>query len=121
MDASRYTREALLEREQALIDALLVRFKNIIELTALPEHDVSKEVAAAQSFQIEVETAALIRAAEDLLKLTRELKEMWLFGPIRGLGEGQDETKIDEDAKKAGEMVQALLSMQEKKQAEKQA
>jgi hypothetical protein len=50
-----------------------------------------------------------VRAAEDLLQLTRELKEMWLFGPMRGIGEGEGEGKIDEDSKTVGEMVEALL------------
>jgi len=50
-----------------------------------------------------------VRAAEDLLQLTRELKEMWLFGPLRGIGEGEGEGKMDEDSKKVGEMVEALL------------
>ncbi|PMD21051.1 hypothetical protein NA56DRAFT_645784 [Hyaloscypha hepaticicola] len=58
---------------------------------------------------MEVESSALVRAAEDLLQLTRELKEMWLFGPLRGIGEGEGEGKIDEDSKKVGEMVDTLL------------
>jgi len=112
MDASQRTSDALLDREQSLIDALLVRFKNIVELAPLPNGVVTKEVAAAQAFQMEVETAALIRAAEDLLRLTRELKEMWLFGPLRGLGEGEEEGGMEDDAKKVGEMVEALLKRQ---------
>ncbi len=62
-----------------------------------------------------------IRAAEDLLKLTRELKEMWLFGKIRDVGGDQDESKIDEDAKKVGEMVDALMALHQGKPAEKEA
>jgi hypothetical protein len=41
--------------------------------------------------------------------LTRELKEMWLFGPLRGIGEGEGEGKMDDDSKKVGEMVDTLL------------
>jgi hypothetical protein len=50
----------LLEREQILIDALLIRFRNIVELTPIPDGEVTKEAAAAQSFQTQVETAALV-------------------------------------------------------------
>ena len=50
-----------------------------------------------------------VRAAEDLLQLTRELKEMWLFGPLRGIGEGEGEGKMDDDSQKVGVMVDALL------------
>jgi hypothetical protein len=34
---------------------------------------------------------------------------MWLFGPLRGIGEGEGEDKMEEDSKKVGEMVEALL------------
>jgi hypothetical protein len=37
---------------------------------------------------------------------------MWLVGPLRGLGEGEAEMqkKMDEDARKVGEMVEELLT-----------
>ena len=41
--------------------------------------------------------------------MTRELKEMWLFGPLRGIGDGEGEGKMDEDSQKVGKMVEALL------------
>ncbi len=41
--------------------------------------------------------------------MTRELKEMWLFGPLRGIGEGEGEGSMDENSKKVGEMIEALL------------
>lgn len=50
----------LMEREQGLIDAMLLRFKNIVELAATNKGDVTMEVAAAQAFQTNVETQALV-------------------------------------------------------------
>lgn len=50
-----------------------------------------------------------VQAAEDLLQLTRELKELWLAGPLRELGEDEETGKMAEDAKKVGEMVNGLL------------
>lgn len=50
----------LLEREQTLVDALLLRFRNITELAPLPEGNESKEATAAQTFQLKVETAGLV-------------------------------------------------------------
>jgi hypothetical protein len=41
--------------------------------------------------------------------LTRELKEMWLFGPLRGIGEGEGEGKMDEDSKQVGAIVDTIL------------
>jgi hypothetical protein len=54
-----------------------------------------------------------ITAAEELLMFSRELKELWLFGQLRDLGEGEGEGDIEENAKKVGEMVQALQGAQE--------
>jgi hypothetical protein len=50
-----------------------------------------------------------VKAAEDLMALTRELKELWLFGQL-DLRYGQDETtKADEDAQTVGKAVQDVL------------
>jgi len=51
----------LLDRQNRSVAALLTRFKNIISLAALPAGDgFTKEVAAAEAFQMEVETNALV-------------------------------------------------------------
>jgi hypothetical protein len=42
--------------------------------------------------------------------LTRELKELWLGGPLRKIGEGEGEGKIDVDSKRVGELVESILS-----------
>ncbi|BFZ62007.1 hypothetical protein YB2330_003086 [Saitoella coloradoensis] len=41
-----------------------------------------RQTTATECYQIEANTASLIRAAEDLLSLTRELKEEWLLGDV---------------------------------------
>ena len=41
--------------------------------------------------------------------MTRELKEMWLFGPLRGVGEGEDDAKMEDDAKQVQERIEQLL------------
>jgi hypothetical protein len=129
----------LLEREQTLVDALLLRFRNITELAPLPEGNESKEATAAQTFQLKVETAGLvsshsplilrsllyvtititnstkIHAAEDLMSLTRELKEMWLFGPLRSLNEGEARAnaQIGEDATAVANLIDSLTKKNE--------
>jgi hypothetical protein len=49
--------------------------------------------------------------------LSRELKELWLFGPLRGIGEGEGEGKIDEDAAKVGEILEGKLRADAEKSA----
>ncbi len=55
-----------------------------------------------------------IRAAEDILSLTRSLKEAWLFGQLNTLGESKVALKTDEDAKAVAEGLRSLLNGQEK-------
>lgn len=55
-----------------------------------------------------------IRAAEDILSLTRSLKEAWLFGQLNTLGESQVATKTDGDAKAVAEGLETLLKGREK-------
>ncbi|KUJ07084.1 uncharacterized protein LY89DRAFT_691891 [Mollisia scopiformis] len=110
MEGAQQTTSGLIDRENATIAELLTRFLNLVKLAASPvEEGATKEVAAAQAFEMECESSALVRASEDLLQLTRELKELWLFGPLRGIKEGEGEGKMDEDSIKVGEMVEALL------------
>jgi hypothetical protein len=59
----------LLEREQTLVDALLLRYKNIADLAPLPGHGDIKEVTAAQSFQLKVETAALVSYLPSIISI----------------------------------------------------
>ena len=37
---------------------------------------------ALQQFQLDVESTALVRAAEEIMMLTRSMKDVWLFGGL---------------------------------------
>ncbi|TQS35002.1 hypothetical protein Golomagni_04591 [Golovinomyces magnicellulatus] len=118
-----FTTRILIDRKERLVAELLTRFKNLVILACSPsEGGAGKEVAAAQAFHMEVESTALvwenrdfslvfsrIRATEDLHRLVRQLKEMWLFGPLKGVGEGEYEGKIDEDSVRVGELLESLI------------
>ncbi|KAI6245110.1 hypothetical protein HI914_06408 [Erysiphe necator] len=113
------------DRKERLVAELLTRFKNLATLACSPtEKGASKEVAAAQAFQMEVESTALltmtniipltweslqVRATEDLHRLVRELKEMWLFGTLKETDEGKNESTIDDDSAKVGELLNGLI------------
>ncbi|TGZ83877.1 hypothetical protein EX30DRAFT_361873 [Ascodesmis nigricans] len=78
------------------IEILYKRYENILSLAPLTlerrdaegrviAHDKKdKTLAMAEAFQMETHASAMIRAAEDLLALTRSLKEAWIFGQIGG-------------------------------------
>ncbi|KAL8775307.1 MAG: hypothetical protein Q9209_000314 [Squamulea sp. 1 TL-2023] len=58
---------------------------------------------------MEVETAALVRAAEDILSLTRMMKEMWLFGKLETLGTNEAEERAEESARGVEEGLRKLM------------
>merc|ERR1712098_610764 len=110
MEGAQRTTSSLVDREERAVAALLTRFKTLITLAAEPVEDgATKEMAAAHGLQMEVEGSALVRATEDLLQLSHELKELWLFGPLRGIKEGEGEGQMDVDSQKVGELVEAAL------------
>ncbi|KAM3073626.1 hypothetical protein ACMFMG_004489 [Clarireedia jacksonii] len=120
METTQHTTNALIDREERAIAALLTRFKNLVSLAALPAEDAfAKEIAAAEGLRMEVESNALTSAAEDLLKLTRELKELWIFGPLRDIGEGEGEGAMEEDSKKVEELVAAQLKKKYEQEQQK--
>lgn len=53
--------KTMLDRQNRAIAALAFRFKNLVDLTASPPAEgAMKEVAAAEAFRMEVESAALV-------------------------------------------------------------
>lgn len=60
------------------------------------------------SYQIKVETAALVRSAENILTLTRILKESWLFGKLQTVGGSEAERRAEGSAVAVGETLTRL-------------
>jgi Surfeit locus protein 5 subunit 22 of Mediator complex len=75
-----------------LSNTLIKRIGNIFE-EALTNDPASTEsttrdgvvahtTTAIQQFQLDVESTALVRAAEEIMVLTRSMKDFWLFGSL---------------------------------------
>ncbi|KAL8745793.1 MAG: hypothetical protein Q9190_002102 [Brigantiaea leucoxantha] len=104
---SQPTSAALLERANTDIAQLLRRFENLIEYN--PDSTPSLNATAVNTFQLQVESSALVRAAEDILSLTRILKEYWLFGKLDTVGAtGEAEKRAEEAAKRVEEKLGRL-------------
>ncbi|OJJ50558.1 hypothetical protein ASPZODRAFT_11426 [Penicilliopsis zonata CBS 506.65] len=88
---SQPTAKALHNRINANVSQLLQRFENIMA-TATVDNS-SHASTAVETYQLDVESTALIRAAEDILALTRMMKETWLFGKLDTLGEDERDIK----------------------------
>lgn len=107
MDGQR-TSAALLERTSTDVVQLLKRFENIVALA--PNQEKDRNATAVHVYQMEVETAALIRVAEDLLSLTRFLKEEWLFGKLDTIRRRDSiDRTVEKDTWAVGEMMQQLI------------
>ncbi|KAL2047139.1 hypothetical protein N7G274_001158 [Stereocaulon virgatum] len=106
MDPNQRTSNALLERSATDVAQLLRRFENIVAYT--PDEGNDRNKAAVGVYQMEVESAALVRAAEDILSLTRVLKESWLFGKLHTVGTSDAEKRAEAAAAKVAEGLARL-------------
>ncbi|KAL8722018.1 MAG: hypothetical protein Q9225_001394 [Loekoesia sp. 1 TL-2023] len=106
MFGSEKMKEKGMEKQRANRDiaALLQRFENLIEYKP-----GDRNAAAVNAYRMEVETAALIRAAEDILSLTRIMKEMWLFGKLQTVGMNEAVERAEESAKGVEEGLRKLM------------
>ncbi|KAJ6028051.1 hypothetical protein N7540_003627 [Penicillium herquei] len=98
---SQPTAKALHNRINTDISQLLQRFENIMATATV--QNPSYTATAVETYQLDVESTALIRAAEDILALTRTMKETWLFGKLDTLGE--DERDVERREKLEGDVV----------------
>lgn len=69
-----------------------------------PTENKDKTIAASDAYQIETHASSMVQAAEDLLALTRSLKEAWLFGQL-GSGFDGDTAATDADAVVVGKIL----------------
>ncbi|OAL38597.1 hypothetical protein AYO20_02247 [Fonsecaea nubica] len=134
------TAKFLQARITALSTTLIKRLENIL---AVALDDTAAQSAAAsagtanapappsltdtavQQFQLDVESTAIVRAAEEIIMLTRTMKEIWLFGGLDTLKddhEGQDvngqdkaaiRLKMEEDVKVVEEGFKKFLEKYE--------
>lgn len=69
---------------------------------------------AIDQFQLDVESTALVRAAEEIMVLTRQLKDLWLFGGLDTLRNDQDgagflDEKAEEDKMIVEDFIKSVL------------
>ncbi|KAJ5669040.1 hypothetical protein N7462_010110 [Penicillium macrosclerotiorum] len=95
------------DRINADISQLLQRFENIMAIASA--ENTSYAAIAVESYQMDVESTALIRAAEDLLVVTRIMKEIWLFGKLDTVGEDERDIQRREQLEKDVASVQNAI------------
>lgn len=84
----------LLQRVDNATEQLNSKFTDIVNSAKVSSKD--KSALAMETYLVEESTSAMVRSLEDLLFVTRSLKEAWILGQIRPVvnkaedgGEGQ--------------------------------
>jgi len=87
---------------------LIQRFSDILEVAYTPTQEEGKDNPPTlvdtmnKKLTVDVNVTAMIRAAEELMVLTRTMKELWLFGGLDTL-EGDQSTEEKERRRKVQE------------------
>ncbi|KAK8072658.1 hypothetical protein PG996_006006 [Apiospora saccharicola] len=73
----------ILDRHEKAIADILKRFLNMVVAATEPiDEGYTPEKASLNQMQMETETAALVKAIENLLGITREIRRLWMTGPL---------------------------------------
>ncbi|KAL4891980.1 surfeit locus protein 5 subunit 22 of mediator complex-domain-containing protein [Aspergillus ambiguus] len=99
--------KALHNRINTNISQLLQRFENI--MATATDENTSNTATAVETYQLDVESTALVRAAEDILSLTRAMKETWLFGKLDTLGEDEADVRRREQLEQNALAIQKAI------------
>ncbi|KAJ4290014.1 hypothetical protein N0V88_006815 [Collariella sp. IMI 366227] len=84
MDRDPTSANNLLERKNILIAQVMTAFRDLVNTAAAPvDSTASTGQAAYSSLAIETGMTGIIKSTEDLLTLTRQLRELWIVGPLK--------------------------------------
>ncbi|KIV95121.1 hypothetical protein PV10_02808 [Exophiala mesophila] len=119
-------------RISTLTTTLIKRLENILAVAVNPDTMADSTDAslppsltetAVQQFQLDAEAQSLIRACEDIMMLTRNMKDLWLFGGLHTLtgddtddktpGAVQEKRDMEEDARMVEQGFQRFLERYE--------
>ncbi|OTA97719.1 hypothetical protein M434DRAFT_391651 [Hypoxylon sp. CO27-5] len=106
----------ILDRHNRAIAQILARFRNMIMAATAPIPQTGNiiEQAALNRMTMETETAALISEVQGLLAITREIKALWIRGPLRQPGEDSSrEAEIDKQAETVTRLYDQALAMRD--------
>ncbi|KAK2067058.1 hypothetical protein P8C59_000825 [Phyllachora maydis] len=79
------------DRESKIIAELYEQFHNIVKLAVQPvDSSAMPGQAAYNSLSMLNMQRNMVRLAEDLLKITREIRELWAVGPLRLVGDASE-------------------------------
>lgn len=106
------------QRAQALVDQVddttTRLLSNQLKLVRLAYNkDKSIATVSAETTDIEACTSGIIRAVEDMLVISRNLKEAWVLGQIKKSEDTTAQDQVAEREKHIQELAQSLGSIKE--------
>ncbi|KAI1277670.1 hypothetical protein F5Y07DRAFT_82456 [Xylaria sp. FL0933] len=118
----------LLDRHNKIMAAILTRFRNMV-LAATEPLPTANPIpqASLNAMTMSNEVSALIKEIENLLVLSREIKQLWIAGPLRKPQDAEEKNldkELDEKAAKVSKLYDTLVQLQNenaKKNAAQQA
>ncbi|KAG6989015.1 hypothetical protein G7Y79_00066g095330 [Physcia stellaris] len=125
MDSTQRTPSALQARALSDVTQLIQRFENILShaqggkvlnARASQVETGNRNATAVATYQMGVEAAGLTRAAEDVLSLIRELKQLWFDGQLQTIGTSQSEKEAEKYALDVGERLKRLHVIKSERQ-----
>ncbi|KAI1751484.1 hypothetical protein F4782DRAFT_505110 [Xylaria castorea] len=113
---NRKEQNTLLDRHELIIAAILTRFRNMVNAAGAPLPTAAAIPQASLNIMtMNNEAAALIKEVENLLALNREIKQLWITGPLRKPGDADEknlEKVIDERAANVSKLYNTLVELQ---------
>ncbi|KAG5422034.1 hypothetical protein I9W82_001127 [Candida metapsilosis] len=91
----------LLQKIDSIVEQILVKFQNILEVLA--NDTKPKELLSIESLTIESDAIQIIRFSQDLLSISRSLKESWVLSSLKV--KKNDERGVETESEGAGAAV----------------
>ncbi|KAI1344147.1 hypothetical protein F5Y15DRAFT_104153 [Xylariaceae sp. FL0016] len=113
----------IMDRHERAIAQILTRFRNMVMAVTqeTPKTNIIED-AALNMMTMERETAAMIGEIENLLSLNREIKRLWMIGPLRKPGDEDDrEAAMDKMAAQVVGLYSQVINLKNKEDAKKPA
>ncbi|ODV96630.1 hypothetical protein PACTADRAFT_48461 [Pachysolen tannophilus NRRL Y-2460] len=82
----------LMKKIDTNIASILQQFQSIVELSAVL--DKSQGTLAVEMLKIESNASTIVRLSEELLSITRNLKESWILGQLPAVADADTEGDV---------------------------
>ncbi|KAK4097631.1 hypothetical protein N658DRAFT_500240 [Parathielavia hyrcaniae] len=93
----------------------MASFRDLINTAAAPvDNTASTGQAAYRSMALQTMMSGVVKSTEDLLSLTRKMRELWVVGPLKAPGaqDAEAEQAMQQDADQVFAMLNAIRDSQ---------